>query len=324
MMQKFAYARPKTIDEALKLLSSPGSMAHAGGTDLLGCLREHVFDADMVVSLSRLEELRGIRKMPDGGLYIGALTTISEIAADPFIRQHYFGLSKAASEVGSPQLRNQGTIGGNLCQKPRCWYYRGEFHCLRKGGETCFAEGGENQFHAIFGGSSCFVVHPSDTAPALAAFEATVHIRGPKGERQVPVGEFHVFPSIDPQKETVLEKDELVAGISLPAPVKGLRSSYRKVRVRRTWDFAVAGLALAIAFEGGKVKSARVVLSGVAPVPWRTKAAEDAITGQKLDTESIKLASEAAIMGARPLEKNSYKVPLVSGLVDQELRAIAV
>jgi len=322
MMPKFAYARPQSVEEALKLLSPPGSVVHAGGTDLLGCLRDRVVEAETVVSLTQLSELRGIQKAADGGLHIGALTTITEMAESPLVNGLYPGLAKAASEVASPQLRNQGTIGGNLCQKPRCWYYRGEFHCLRKGGDTCYAVAGENQFHCIFGGSSCYIVHPSDTAPVLVALEATVEIVGQKGMRKVPAGDFLVPPSKDPQKETVLEQGELVTGISLPPPATGLHSSYRKVRARQSWDFALAGVALALVMDNDKVTKARVVLSGAAPVPWRSLEVEKVITGRKLDAATIRLASEAVIQGAKPMDQNAYKLQLFRGVIEEELIAI--
>jgi xanthine dehydrogenase YagS FAD-binding subunit len=324
MLPSFAYVRPKSLEEALRHLGSPGAVAQAGGTDLLGCLRDQVFAAETLVSLNQLRGLHGIQKAKDGGVFIGALTTITEVAESSLVKALYPGLARAASEVASPQLRNQGTIGGNLCQKPRCWYYRGEFHCLRKGGDMCYAVEGESQFHCIFGGHSCYIVHPSDTAPALVALEAMVHMAGPKGKRQVPAGEFHVPPAKDLRKETVLQPGEIVTGVSLPPPAPGLRSSYRKVRARRSWDFALAGVALALVFAGDKVTRARVVLSGAAPVPWRSKAVEEAITGVKLDAETVKLAAEAAIKNAEPLERNAYKLPLFRGMMHEELSTIAV
>ena len=265
------------------------------------------------MSISRLKSLRGIQETPEGGIRIGALTTIREVAENPIIRARYRALAGAASEVASPQLRNQGTIGGNICQKPRCWYYRGEFHCVRKGGEQCFAEGGENAYHCIFGGENCFIVHPSDTAPALACLGAGVCIAGPKGERTVPMEGFHVLPEDDYLKETILETGEIVTEILLPPPPPGLRSSYRKVRARRSWDFALAGVALAIGFTGDEVRTARVVLSGAAPVPWRSREVESVITGRRLDEATLAMASEAVVRGARPMDQNGYKIPLSSG-----------
>ena len=229
----------------------------------------------------------------------------------------------AASEVASPQLRHQGTIGGNLCQKPRCWYYRGEFHCLRKGGDQCFAVEGENAYHCIFGGDNCFIVHPSDTAPALVALQANVTIAGPNGRRTVAVENFHMPPSEDYTRETVLEPAEIVTEIVLPPPAEGLRSSYRKVRARRAWDFALAGVALAIVFSGDQAVDCRVVLSGAAPVPWRAAEAEKVIMGMRLDRDRATKAAAAEMKNADPMEQNEYKIPLFRGLMEQQLMAIA-
>ena len=185
MIAGFSYLRAKSITDAVSGLSKNNARIHAGGTDLLGCLRDRVFSTDMVVSISGLKELKGIRETPGGGLRIGALTTITEISENRIIRERYPALARAAAGVASPQLRNQGTVGGNLCQKPRCWYYRGDFHCLRKGGDRCYAVAGENHYHCILGGDRCYIVHPSDTAPALVAYRATVHLAGPAGIRIV-------------------------------------------------------------------------------------------------------------------------------------------
>ncbi|HSB34483.1 MAG TPA: FAD binding domain-containing protein, partial [Nitrospirota bacterium] len=258
----------------------------------------------------------------DGGLVIGALTTVTEVAENKIIQETYPALAQAAAEVASPQLRNQGTIGGNLCQKPRCWYYRGEFHCLRKGGKLCYAASGENQFHCIFGGGPCYIVHPSDTAPALAAFNALVKTIGPKGTRTVAVDQFHVLPAVSVLRDTVLLAGEIVTGVILP-PAKGARSSYRKVRARNSWDFAVAGAAIAMSMEGGAVSKARIFLSGAAPVPWRLKAAEEAITGKRLGPDVIALAADVAVKGAQPLEHNGYKLAIFRGILQEELLKLA-
>lgn len=323
MLRPFAYVRPLSLGEALAQLQASGARAYAGGTDLLGCLRDDVMQVDKVVSLGRLGELRGIAAASDGGLRIGALATVADIAAHPLVKAKYTALAQAASLVASPQLRNQGTLGGNLCQRPRCWYFRGGYDCLRKGGDTCYAVGGENQYHAIFGGLGCYIVHPSDTAPALVALDAGVRIAGPRGTRTVPIGEFFVLPEKDHTKETVLEAGELVTEVLLPPADAAVRSSYRKVRARGSWDFALAGLALALAVEGSIVAKARVVLSGVAPVPWRSAAVERVLVGQRLDAKTIARAAEAAVAGAQPLEHNAYKVALVRGLVEEALGAIA-
>ena len=323
MLTNFTYVRPNSLEEAFKHLSSEKSRVHAGGTDLLGCLRDQVFEASRVVSLSNIKSLRGIKKSTHGRMRLGALTTLREVAGDSEVKKHYTALALAAAEVASPQLRNQGTLGGNLCQKPRCWYYRGAFHCLRKGGEECFAVAGENAFHCIFGGESCYIVHPSDTAPALGALGAQIHIRGPKGKRSVALEDFHVPPSDDYTKETRLGQGEIVTEIELPPPVEGLRSSYRKVRARQSWDFALAGVALALILKGDKVEKARVFLSGVAPVPWRSREVEEVVTGKKLDEGIVSKAAEAAVQKAKPLGQNAYKIPLLRGIIEEQLLAIA-
>jgi len=323
MLPGFGYSRPDSLAEAQKQLSAPGTVILAGGTDLLGCLRERILSPEKLVSLMRLSGLKGIKETPDGSLRIGALTTISEIAADPLIRDRYPGLAQAAAEVASPQLRNQGTLGGNLCQKPRCWYYRGEFDCLRKGGGTCFAIGGENVFHAILGGDPCFFVHPSDTAPALTALKAEVKTSSPKGGRAIPLEKLYVLPEESYEAETVLGPAEMVTEIVLPPPPPGLKSSYRKVRARRSWDFALAGLALAVSFEGETVVSCRAVLSGAAPKPWVAEGIGETIIGQKITPDLARKAAEAALAEARPMEQNGYKIPLFKGVIQEELLKIA-
>ncbi len=323
MLPSFDYASPKSMPEVFKHLSSKGARVQAGGTDLYGCLRDSVFEASMLVSLRNINELRGIASRGDG-VRIGALTTVTEVAASPIIRDQYPALAQAAMEVASPQLRNQGTIGGNLCQKPRCWYYRGEFHCLRKGGETCFAITGENQYHCIFGGDGCYIVHPSDMAPALVALNATVRVADPNGTRAVAIEQFFMPPAKDPKKETILDDGEIVTEVLLPAPTKGLRSSYRKVRARRSWDFALASLALALTISDRRVASARVVLGGAAPVPWRSHEVEAAITGRTLDAATIAKAADAAVSKAQPMEHNHYKISLFRGVIEEQLQAIAI
>jgi xanthine dehydrogenase YagS FAD-binding subunit len=298
MLSNFNYVRPKYLEDVFKHSSSEGAQLHAGGTDLLACLRDHVFEASKIVSLNNIKSLRGIKKTSQGGMRIGALTTLREVAGDSAVNKNYAALGQAASEVASPQLRNQGTLGGNLCQKPRCWYYRGEFHCLRKGGEECFAVAGENAFHCIFGGESCYIVHPSDTAPALGALSAQITIRGPKGQRSVALEAFHMPPSEDYTKETRLGPGEIVTEIVLPPPVEGLRSSYRKVRARRSWDFALAGVALALVFKGDRVQRARVFLGGVAPVPWRSTRWRKSLL--KRSTGDCLQGQEAAVQKAKP------------------------
>jgi len=322
MMPEFSYVRVKSLKEAVSHLSPDGAWIHAGGTDLLGCLRDHVFGANKVVSISDLRDLKGIKETA-GGLRIGALVTLTEIAENPLIKRRYPALAQGALEAASPQLRNQGTVGGNLCQKPRCWYYRGEFHCLKKGGDRCFAVAGENHYHCILGGQGCYMVHPSDTAPALVAYGATVHTTGPKGNRHIPIEKFFVLPAQDVTKETVLEPGEIVTEIILSSPAQGIKSSYRKVRARLSWDFALAGVALVLQLNGDIVGSARIVLAGAAPAPWRSLEAEEAVTGKVLDEDTAKKAAAAAVRRAQPLEHNGYKIQLFKGLIEEALIATA-
>jgi xanthine dehydrogenase YagS FAD-binding subunit len=322
MLPSFSYVRPTSLDEALTQLADGKGRIHAGGSDLLGCLRDGVFGAEKVVSLNGIPALRGLVETPEG-LGIGALTSIAEVAASPLLRERFTALAEAAAQVASPQLRHQGTLGGNLCQKPRCWYYRGDFACLRKGGDLCYALAGENEYHAVAAGGPCHYVHPSDTAPALVALGALAHVVGPKGARSVPLERFFVLPSQDVARETVLEPGEVLAKVLLPKPAAGLRSSYRKVRARASFDFALVGAAFALQMQGERVVRARVVFSGVAPVPWPAPAVEKALTGQRLDAATISRAAAAAAVGLVPLEKNAYKLPLLRGLVQERLDALA-
>jgi xanthine dehydrogenase YagS FAD-binding subunit len=319
MIPSFSYVRPRQLEAVFTHLKSGSALVHAGGTDLLGCMREGILTPDTLVSVSALKDLEGISEREGGGVRVGALTTITDVAESDLLRERFTALAKGASEVASPQLRNQGTIGGNLCQKPRCWYYRGEFDCLRKGGGTCFAVTGQNQFHCVLGGSGCYIVHPSDTAPALIALGAEARLVSKEGARRVPVAELFVPPDEDLTRETVLEPHELLTEILIPAPPAGLKSSYRKVRARRSWDFALAGVALGLVLEGGTVKHARVVLSGAAPVPWRAEAAEQALVGHTLDPGRAASAAQQALKGAEPLEHNQYKIPLLKAVIEQEL-----
>jgi xanthine dehydrogenase YagS FAD-binding subunit len=322
MLPSFSYVRAESLDDAIRQLSAGDARVHAGGSDLLGCLRDGVFQTPKVVSVSGLRELQGIHEAANGSVRIGALTKIAEVARNPGIRQRFAVLAQAASVVASPQLRHQATLGGNICQKPRCWYYRGEFNCLRKGGGKCYAAAGENHFHCILGGGPCFMVNPSDTAPALVALDAAVRIVGPEGTRTVLVEEFHVPAGRDFRRETVLQPGELVTEILLPQPSAAVYSSYRKVRSRGSWDFAVAGVALALEFRDDLVHSARIVLAGAAPVPWRCREAEEVLTGKRLDGTTAAQAAQVALADARALQHNGYKIPLFRGLIEDQLLAL--
>jgi xanthine dehydrogenase YagS FAD-binding subunit len=323
MLPNFTYIRPTSLHQAAFEASTKGACLHAGGTDLMGCLRDGVFPASKLVSLSALTALSGITATPGGGLRIGALATLAEIAAHPVIHDHYRALQQGAQSAASPQLRNQGTLGGNLCQRPRCWYFRGEYHCLRKGGDTCYAASGENQHHCIFGGNGCYIVHPSDTAPALVALGASVRLVGPKGTRTLLLHSFFVLPDKDFTRENILEPGEILTEVLLPLPAAGAKSLYRKVRERASWDFALAGGTFVVETSKGLVTRASIVLSGVAPVPWRAVAAEKLLIGKPLDARTATEVAAAAVAGADPLSENAYKVDLVRGIVEESLLALA-
>lgn len=319
MLPNFSYVQPLTVKDAVDALTDDAVIC-AGGSDLLGCMHEGIVTPGKLVSLEALDPLKGITKTPEGGLDIGAMTTIAAIARNPLVNSMYPGLAQGARQVASPQLRNQGTIGGNLCQKPRCWYYRGEFDCLRKGGKRCYARRGQHQFHAIFGHDNlCYITHPSDTAPPLVSLNARVLVEGPDQKRTIPVEQLHVAPSSNPRAETILAPKEIITRVMLPPVSENLKSAYRKVRARRAWDFALAGVALALEMDGDRVLDARVVLSGAAPIPWLSHAVEKTIIGRHLDRQAIAAAAAAVTENAEPLEKNAYKIYLFQGIIEEEL-----
>ena len=321
-MKNFSYIKAGSLAEAIKALGAKGSRLHAGGTDLLGCARDEVFQVDKVVSVSGLKELKGITARPDGGVRIGALTTLADVAASASLTEKYSALSQAAAAVGTPQIRQQGTLGGNLCQRPRCWYFRSDLQCRKKGGTTCYAMAGENQYHAIFGGGPCFYVHPSDMAVALVALEAQLRIAGPSGSRTVGIDGFFVSPGKFIDKENVLVSGEIVTDIHIPPTAGKIKSSYRKIASRGSWDFALASVAAVLQVENDTVRSARIVLGGVAPFPWRVQAAEKLLAGKKLDGSAAAAAADAAIAGARLLKGNAYKAEIVKGAVEETLTAL--
>jgi xanthine dehydrogenase YagS FAD-binding subunit len=239
------------------------------------------------------------------------------------IRKDYPVLSDAANSVATPQIRNVGTIAGNVAQRPWCWYYRNGFQCYKNGGNQCFSFQGENQHHAIFGGGPSYIVHPSDTAPALLALGATFRIVGPGGERKVPASEFFVLPRANPAKENVLADEDVIVGVDLPAARPGMRSRYVKVMDREAWTHAVVSAAVVLEMDGQVCRSARIVLGGVAPIPWRLEAVERMLAGQRITDDLAAKAGEASIEGARPLSKNAYKLPMTRAIVRRTLLEVA-
>lgn len=293
-----------------------------GGSDLLALVKDEVVQPDVII---RLTSIKGQDRIEKSGssLTIGGFTTLDVLSADETVRSQYAVLAEAAHSVATPQIRNVGTLAGNVGQRPWCWYYRNGFNCYKAGGNQCFSFAGENQFHAIFGGGPSYIVHPSDTAPALVALGATFNITGPSGDRKVPAAEFFTVPRQNPAKENVLADDEVLTGVTIPAAKPGVRSTYQKVMDREAWTHAVVSAAVVLEMDRDVVRSARVVLGGVAPIPWRLTEVEKQLAGQKITEALLDRIGDTAVAGARPLSQNAYKVPLTKNLVKRTIRELA-
>jgi len=311
---------PKDAAGKLQRAAKDGKTAAlvGGGSDLLGMVKERLVTPDVLVSLKSVRGLDQVKEQR-GEVVIGGLITLDALSRDLLIRKNYNVLAEAAGHVGTPQIRNAGTLAGNVCQRPWCWYYRNGFPCFKNGGNTCFSITGENEFHAIFGGGPSFIVHPSDTAVALVALDAKFRIVGPAAERTVAAADFFQPPTANPARENVLANDEVLADIHLPAAKAGSRSTYTKILDREAWTHAVVSVAVTVEMEGQVCKSARVVLGGVAPIPWRVPKVEAMLAGKRITPELAAQAGAAAVEGARPLAKNQYKVPLTQAVVKQTL-----
>lgn len=333
-MRAFANANPRTLGEAVARARQAREAGQsvsfaAGGTDLLQLVKDRVPNRpgagtpDVLVNLKSVVGLASIEARADGGLVLGGLVTLSALVASDELRERFAGLVEAAETVATLQIRNVGTVAGNVVQRPWCWYYRNGFPCYKAGGDRCFSAGGENQLHAIFGGGPSYIVHPSDLAPALVAFGASFRVVGPAGERTVPAADFFVLPRQDAAHENVLGDDEVLAFVELPAPAAGARSTYSKVMDREAWTHALASAAVVMEMNEDVCREARIVLGGVAPVPWRVPAAEGLLAGQRVTSDLARRVGEAAVEGARPLAKNAYKVPLTRRVVERAVLALA-
>ncbi|MGE5647176.1 MAG: FAD binding domain-containing protein [Acidobacteriota bacterium] len=322
-MEAFEYANPATLKEALALLGSGWGDASvlAGGTDLLGLMKDYIVSPKRVVNIKGVKELGGIRKT-SGGLRIGALVTLDELMTNAEVRTAYPSLAEAAQGVASQQIRNMGTVGGDLCQRPRCWYFRRGYGLLAKdaNGQSLVA-GGDNRYHAIFGNSGpAYFVSASSFGPALVALGAKVQVASPAGSREIPVEKFFVIPADDAGRETVLKPNEIVTGIVVP-PAAGVRNATYEVRQKAALDWPLAAASVALKMKGNSVAEGRIVLGHVAPTPWRAAAAEKAIAGKQLTPETAEAAGKAAAAGATPLSGNAYKVQLVRVAVKRALLA---
>ena len=318
-MPPFQYTEAQSVDEAVALLAQPGAVAMGGGTDLLPQVKDGVISADQLIGLSAIPGMSAIAETADG-LTIGASAAIADVAAHPVIRRRYAALAEAAGGLATPQIRNEGTIGGNLNQRPRCWYYRSPLiPCLKKGGDRCYALAGNTRLLCVTGGDRCYIVHPSDTAVALSALDARLETAGSNGERTLAVGEFFAGPGHDMLRENVLEPGELVTRIVLPANAPE-RSIYLKVRERESGDFALVSVAAALSLDNGVISQAHIALGGVAPIPYRAAKVEDYLTGRPTSDIDPAEAAALALPNATPLPQNGYKIPMARNTVK---RAIA-
>jgi xanthine dehydrogenase YagS FAD-binding subunit len=324
MMPGFELFQPDTVEGAVELLSSAGEggWALAGGNDSLDWFKDRVKRPNVVVDLSGLDELRGIRETADGGIEIGAMTTLTEIETSPLIRERYRVLADAARHVASPQIRNSGTIGGNLCQDARCWYYRYGVDCYRAGGNSCYADTpeGQNREHCLWGADRCVAVSPSDTAPALVVLDARMVVRNASGEREIPAEQFFIGPNIDIERMTVLERGDVLTAIRIPAAWSGATFYFEKVADRNVWDFALVSVAAAMFVEGGNIARTRIAAGAVQCVPRRLTVVEQVVTGQPKNEATATLAGQSAIRGATPLNFNHFKIPLLQNLVTRAIR----
>ena len=325
-MKSFENIDVKSVKEAVGLLQKfqqqkKSAAVVGGGSEYLQLMKDHVVEPDYLLNLKSIPGLDYIKE-ERGGFRIGALAKLAEIEEHPAVREKLLILSDAAGEAASPQIRNAGTLAGNICQRPFCWYFRSSnFTCLRKGGQVCHTVTGDGRFHAIIGGGPSYIVHPSDTAPALVALGAQIKIAGSAGERTMPLEKFFVLPQIDYRHENILKPDEIVTEIQVPYPKSGSKGFYHKVRERLAWDHAIVAVATVVLSSGGVVRDARVVMGGVAPIPWRAPKAEEFLRGKKLDEAAAQKAGEIALEGARPLKDNVYKVKMAQDLIQRALLA---
>ena len=325
VMPAFELFQPASTADALSLLDRYGSDAwiFAGGLDSFDWLKDRIKRPRYVVDLGGVEELKGVRER-DGGLEIGAMTTLTEVVRHPVVRQRYAILTEAAEAAASPQIRNQGTLGGNLSQDTRCWYYRSGWSCYRAGGNICYADTPEaiNREHAIIGADRCVAVNPSDTAPALIALGASMVVRSTSGERVVSAEDFFIGPGTDITRMTALQPGELLTAIRIPGDWAGSKFYFEKVRDRQVWDFALVSVASAMVTSGETIENMRLVVNAVSALPLRLVNVEQFVKGKPRNEATAAAAGEMAIAGAQPLRFNAYKVPLMRNLVKRAIRGV--
>ncbi len=324
MMPHFDLVQPTDVESALDLLREHGrdAWALAGGYDSFDWFKNRGKQPTVLVDLEGLDGLKGVREAGDG-IEIGAMTSLTDVESDPLVRERYGLLAEAVSVVASPQIRNAGTLGGNICQDTRCWYYRYGMPCYRAGGNICYAgtPEGMNREHALFGADRCVAVTPSDSAPALVALDAEMVARNTRGERVIPAGEFFMGPGVDITRMTVLDPDDLLTAVRIPARWAGARFYFEKVADRKTWDFPLVNVAAAFRVADGRVEDSRIVVGAVECVPRRLTDVEDLIRGRVPNESTAAEAGELAAQGAKPLNYNHFKIPLVKNLVARAVRS---
>ena len=293
-----------------------------GGTDLLQQIKDGTDPADVIINLRSVADGRTIGS--DGtGIAIGGLVTLTELAENPLLLSGLSAIAEAAGSVGTPQIRNVGTLAGNVTQRPWCWYYRNGFNCFKAGGDECFSVNGENGQHAIFGGVPSYIVHPSDIAPALVAFDAVFQVTGPNGDREVSTEDFFILLITNPERENSLTENELLTGVRIPSISSNTVSTYHKIMDREAWTHAEVGVAAVIQRDGNEVQNATIVLAGVAPIPWRVQAVEDFLAGEQISEAVAREAGEIGIQDAQPLSNNAHKLPMVSSAIERAILNLA-
>ncbi|MHB8579786.1 MAG: FAD binding domain-containing protein [Ignavibacteriaceae bacterium] len=320
-MNSFKYLQPKSLQDASNLMQQHNNDAllFAGGTDALGLIKNNIIAPGNLVNLKLIKGLNEIKYTPGKEIKIGALVNLVDIAGHSVIREKFTVLAEAANSIASPQFRKIATIGGSLCQRPRCFYFRGDFHCIRKGGDLCYAVAGENKYHCIIGGDPCHIIHPSDSAVALLALDAKFSIYSDRKLKIVPAWDFFILPSVDPTKENILKPGEILESIIIPEPDNGCKSKYIKFMEREVFDFTLVSVAAVVKKSEGKIGKGRVAFGGVAPKPWQIDTLNKSLAGLSTGEESIAAFSKKFFNDATPLEKNAYKIPLVKNLLKRIL-----
>jgi xanthine dehydrogenase YagS FAD-binding subunit len=326
-MKALTNINARSITEAVAAASEAARTGRAfafsgGGTDLVQQLKDGTDKADVIINLRTVRDARAV-SVSTTETRIGGLITLSDLASHAALSDPWAVLREAAASVGTPQIRNVATLAGNVTQRPWCWYYRNGFHCFKAGGNQCFSVNGENQQHAIFGGGPSFIVHPSDLAPALVALHATFEVTSPGGTRRISAADFFVLPSQNPARENALVATELLIGVRIPTPAAGVVSTYLKITDREAWTHAEVSVAVVLNLDGDRIRTASLVLGGVAPIPWRLSEVELFLSGKSLSATVAGQAGTLAIANAQPLAKNGHKLPMTSAAVERALMRLA-